>query len=727
MATHDHEHPEDQTPEYPNGKKKDPIEPEDDELIRDAEREAAEWESTVIVPPDAAASSEHDSSETWPSFPNYRIFRRLKAGGQGIIFLAVDERNEKLVAIKVLRDGVLASDRDRVRFEREALILSSLNCSGIVRIHEAGCVGKLDFLVTDFIRGKQVLKYSNDADLTIEQRVELFTKICQAMKVAHSLGIVHRDLKPANILVDSDGTPHIIDFGLAKSSALLHDETAQTITGDFVGSLPWASPEQAEGRVSHIDSKSDVYSLGVIFYQLLTGQFPYMVIGANSQVLDNICNYEPRRPSSLSFDVPKELDGIALKCLAKSREQRYPTAESLSDELISYLKGDSLPGGNLMLAPLIRTIRRHKQRVIAAAAVFVIVATSATVMTVAIKKSNAASRATQAMVEAVEGLSDLNPSSRAKQFDLLASRAKVELRDYPENLATVLHSIATAQFNVDQFESARLNYKEALELRRKVYAEPHEKIAESLAYLGSACQKMRDYREADRLYREALEMRRKLYAPNDRRIAQTLNNMATFKREQGELGDAIKLFGEALAIFEGSKDDQSELDIAKVLGSIGHAELDAGRCGAAQDHLAKSLKRKQALIHEQSPERELASVANTQFHLARFHMDCEPRHLDEAERLANLALEYRRQELPATHFHAESLLLMARIRQAQGRMGDALTYIRACVEIGSHIAGTHHEIVRDARRLAASIFENQGNSDLAREYQDPPVLLTKNQ
>ncbi|HVZ93186.1 MAG TPA: serine/threonine-protein kinase, partial [Phycisphaerales bacterium] len=217
-------------------------------------------------------------------FPGYEITREIHRGGQGVVYQAIHKATTRKVAIKVMREGPFAGVRDKARFEREVEILAQLDHPNIVGILDSGEASGSFFFVMDYISGRSLDAHIGETDLTIDESLALFAKICDAVNAAHLRGVIHRDLKPGNIRVDGSGEPHILDFGLAKvATGSISGEShphVMTVTGQFVGSLPWASPEQAAGAVGEIDLRTDVYSLGVILYQMLTGgRFPYRVIG----------------------------------------------------------------------------------------------------------------------------------------------------------------------------------------------------------------------------------------------------------------------------------------------------------------------------------------------------------------------------------------------------------------------------------------------------------------
>ena len=230
------------------------------------------------------------------SLPGYEIIEELQRGGQGVVFRAVQTGTKRQVAIKVMREGSLAGRHDRARFEREVEILGQLNHPNIVTIHDTGSVAGSTYFVMDHIAGKPLDEHVADLRLGVTDTMRLFAKVCDAVNAAHLRGIIHRDLKPSNIRVAPDGEPRVLDFGLAKVSDTDVRTATMTATGQFVGSLPWASPEQTDGESVDIDVRTDVYSLGVILYQLLTERFPYPVVGGVREVMDNIARAQPAPP-----------------------------------------------------------------------------------------------------------------------------------------------------------------------------------------------------------------------------------------------------------------------------------------------------------------------------------------------------------------------------------------------------------------------------------------------
>ena len=262
--------------------------------------------------------------------------REIQRGSQGVVYRAVHTSTHRDVAIKVMLEGPFANPRDRLRFEREVEILGQLKHPNIVTVYDSGEISGHFYYVMDLVDGPSLQEWIVSGDRSPDDRVRLFLLICDAVNAAHLRGVIHRDLKPANVRVDSSGEPHVLDFGLAKHIPGHSNRSAAadlTVTGQFLGSLPWSSPEQAMGDPDQIDIRTDVYSLGVMLYQLLTERFPYPVAGNLRDVLDNILNAEPLSPGAIDRRIDDELATIALKCLSKDLKPARPDPPESSPEI----------------------------------------------------------------------------------------------------------------------------------------------------------------------------------------------------------------------------------------------------------------------------------------------------------------------------------------------------------------------------------------------------------
>ncbi len=286
------------------------------------------------------------SLETSRSFGDYELLEEIARGGMGIVYRARQKALNREVAIKLLLHGALASGPDVERFRAEAAAAASLKHPGIVSIHEvAECEGQHYFSM-DLIAGRDLAMITRDGLLPARQAAEIVARVADAVQHAHDHGVLHRDLKPSNILMDVEGRPHVTDFGLARR---LEDAGPHTQTGSLLGTPGYMSPEQAVGKTSKVDVRSDVYGLGTVLYHLLTGRAPFNGESA-TDILRQVIENEPVAPSLLNHAIPRDLETICFKCLSKEPGRRYADARSVAEDLERFLRHEPIlarPIGNL--------------------------------------------------------------------------------------------------------------------------------------------------------------------------------------------------------------------------------------------------------------------------------------------------------------------------------------------------------------------------------------------
>ncbi|MHC5002165.1 MAG: protein kinase domain-containing protein [Planctomycetota bacterium] len=300
----------------------------------------------------------------------FRIRRLIASGGMGAVYEAIQEHPHRIVALKLMKPGVTSRSAMR-RFTQEAEILARLRHPGVAQVYEAGThddgSGGVPYFAMEYVpKAKTITQYAAVHGLTLAEKIGLFIKVCEAIQHGHEAGIIHRDLKPENILVDEDGEPKVIDFGVARTTD--HDltvTTQHTHTGELLGTLPYMSPEQVSGRRDDLDERSDVYSLGVVLYELLAGRLPYELKDLPlSEVVRTIREAPPARLSDTGSSYRGDLEVVVATALQKSRSRRYDSAASLARDLQHYLDGeriDARPDSAvyLLTTSTRRAIRRH--------------------------------------------------------------------------------------------------------------------------------------------------------------------------------------------------------------------------------------------------------------------------------------------------------------------------------------------------------------------------------
>jgi len=280
----------------------------------------------------------------------YSIRREIGAGGMGKVFEALQKSPERLVALKVLAPG-LATERHMARFEEEARFLAQLQHPGIAQVYDAGVWVDSNqkpwpYFAMEYVEGAQILtEYGSKPELTLRDRIGLFIQICAAVEHGHDMGILHRDLKPGNILVDREGRPKVIDYGVARAMDIEKALGADlTRTGEIVGTMRYMSPEQVRG--AELDARSDVYSLGVVFYEVLCGRSPYGEMQSDlASIAMAILEGQPVRPSLLEPDLSGDMEWVLMKALEKDVGRRYPTAAAMADDFRRYLEHKPLEAG----------------------------------------------------------------------------------------------------------------------------------------------------------------------------------------------------------------------------------------------------------------------------------------------------------------------------------------------------------------------------------------------
>jgi tetratricopeptide (TPR) repeat protein len=534
------------------------------------------------------------------ALPGYEILREVHRGGQGVVYQAVQQATKRAVAIKVLSGGPFASPDGRARFAREIETLARVRHPNIVSIHDSGTVLGSSYLVMDFIAGQALDEYQADGVRSVRETLRLFLKICHAVHAAHLRGVIHRDLKPSNIRVDPAGEPHVLDFGLAKLMPGSLEEpgaAAVTVTGQFVGSLPWASPEQAEGVQEQVDLRTDVYSLGVNLYRMLTGQFPYGVTGRMRDVLDNILHAEPAKPRRLHPAIDDEVETIVLKCLHKDRERRYQTAGELARDIERYLAGELIEAKRDSGWYLLRkTLRRYRWPATIVAGFLIVVTGAALALSVMYTRQTrllaaeeAARRNGQRLQAALENMlvavsqvgkgTDL--ALRRGLLDEAAQAVERELGAEPEARAWAHDMIGRTYRNLGLYDEAEQHLRAALAERQALLGREHPQVATSLNNLGELLTDRNQFAEAEGLFREALTIRQKLFGGEHPDVAQSLNNLGLVMQYRHDYDAAEKLHRAALEMCRRLRGD-AHPDVVNCLLQLGNALSNKEEYAAAE-------------------------------------------------------------------------------------------------------------------------------------------------
>jgi serine/threonine-protein kinase len=514
----------------------------------------------------------------FPEIPGYDRIVEIQRGGQGVVYRARQCSTKRIVAIKVLLEGLFASEASRYRFRREIESVVRLRHPNIVRIIDSGTApdGRL-FYVMEFVDGVPIDDPRLPHGGNLNEKLILFKRICEPVHHAHQHGIIHRDLKPGNILIDGNGSPHILDFGLAKSASEPYGDSREASsvshTGQFLGSLAWASPEQIEKSPDRIDLRTDVYSLGVILYRLITGRLPHAISNNLRQTLDEITSAAPPRPRTIKQDIPDDVETMALRCLAKEPERRYQTAGELGRDVERYLRGEPIDAKRDRTWYVFRkTLARYKTITALVVIMLGLIIGFSIFMTISYERALRAEREAranlaQALTQKTKALAvqDFLSGVLALTDPCVSSEHSVALRamldsaeqsiatrfgDHPEIEAEIRYVIGDAHFHLGGFEAAVGNHEKALELFESVHGDDHPDVAKALCNLAYLRIQRGRLDEAESMLERAHATYMSHFGEEHERTAESMRYLGDLRVAQQRYDEAHELFGQALGIYE---------------------------------------------------------------------------------------------------------------------------------------------------------------------------------
>ena len=570
----------------------------------------------------------------------YRILDRLGEGGMGVVYLAEQrEPVRRTVALKLIRSGMGSPDT-LARFDAERQALAMLSHPNIARVFHADVTDTgLPYFAMEYVRGLPLTRHCDDNRLTIPQRLELFLQVCHAVQYAHQKGIIHRDLKPTNILVtmiDDRPVPKVIDFGTAKSIHPLTRRTLHTRIGSVMGTPHYMPPEQAETADLDVDTRADIYALGVVLYELLTGALPLDDAALRNATADQLARIirdtEPPRPSarvtiprrqadpaatshalkaaerrradppSLVRQLRGDLDCITLKAMEKDRARRYETVDSLAQDVRRHLNHEPITARPPSRIDRTRKFaRRHARWLTAAAAVLIALIVglgAATAGLVRARHERDAARASAAHAHAVtsflrDTLASMPETARGPTVSvrglLDAARERLDqgaFKDIPQAEAAVRTTLGRTYAALHLDSAAEPQFAAALAIRQRLHGnQDHPDVALTLRDLAAALPARPSIDTAEPLARQALDMTRRLWPPNAREVADAQSTLANVLLAKGDYRGAEALYADALRILRNLLNDHP--DVAAALSAL----ADTRRLGNGGPHAAEPLHR----------------------------------------------------------------------------------------------------------------------------------------
>ncbi len=707
---------------------------------------------------------EHDAGEpTWteragrraaPDEPGrvigpYRLMQLLGEGGMGEVWLAEQaEPIRRQVALKLIKRGM---DTRRVisRFETERQALAVMDHPSIARVYDAGETDRgRPFFVMEYVHGEPITSYCDRNRLSMRERLRLFAKVCEGVQHAHQKAIIHRDLKPSNVLVtivDDEPQPKIIDFGVAKAiQARLTERTLFTEQGVMIGTPEYMSPEQAEMSALDVDTRTDVYALGVMLYELLTGTLPFdaeeLRSGGFDAVRKKIREDDPSKPSTkvstlgkgneesarlrrtdvsgLTRQLRGDLDWITMKALEKDRTRRYASPHELAVDIERHLTDQPVVAGPpSALYRARKFIKRHKLGVSAATlSVLVLVAFAGTMTLQAQRIAQARSQAVRVSAFLTDLFQVSDPSeargstiTAREILDRGAARIESELSEEPETQAALMATIGKVYVHLGLLADAEPHLERALETRRSLLGEDHPDTLQSMNELGVLLEAQGKLPEAQPLLEASLAGYRRELGDDAPRTLASRRSLCSLYRHQGRLDDAEPLCRAAL-------DGQ-----VRVLGRSDRATL------ASMTELALLLRKQGALDESERLYRDALEVQrrelgfdhpDTLASLVNLGLLLRTRgKLDESEGSLREALAgYRRvigDDRPATLAAAVNV---GTVLVAKGDLDAAEPFYREALEGHRRVLGEDHPATLAAMNNVGGLLDRQGRLDEAGAY-----------
>lgn len=714
-----------------------PIVPDDHErrLIEAGRRQACG------AAPDEGIGATADARRLFAdALSSYTILDEGKRGGQGVVYRAVHQATGRTVALKVMYDRPFLGESDVARFDREVRILAQLHHPNIVTVIDRGEANGRHYFAMDYVEGQRLDVYLRHRRPTVRQALDLFTSLCDAVNAAHLRGIIHRDLKPANILVCAADEPHILDFGLAKFA--VHDADADsageamTVTGQFIGSLPWASPEQADGSPDRVDLRTDVYSLGVLLYQMLTDEFPYPVTGSARDVFERIVHAEPIPPATLRPEIDNDLETIVLKSLAKSPDRRYQTAGELARDIGHFLCGEPIEAKRDSTWYVFRkTLRRYRIAVGVVLGFGLLIAGSLVALSLLYRQARHeravamdARQAESAARDAAEVESNKAQQIRRFLEDMLASpdplegagrdvtvvdvldqaaaRAGRSFPDQPEVEVSLRNTIGLTFLNLGRIESAEHQGLLARDLALRQLGPDHVETAAATYRLARVRHEQRQLPEAEDFYRESRAIFRQRLGEDHPQFLSASNDLARVLFERGQHDEAEVLFRDSIdrqcrVLGTDHPETLATMNnLAALLNSQGRYSESEALYVATIDGFRKSL----GVDHPK--------VFILMNNLANVLKDQEK--LEEASRFATDAAIGSRRILGTDHpATAAAMGTLAMICRRQGRLAEAEALNRELLALRRRLLGSDHPNTFDTMNNLAAALLAQGKLEEA--------------
>ena len=680
---------------------------------------------------------------------HYRLLEKIGEGGMGDVWLAEQrEPVRRRVALKLIKAGL--NTRETIaRFDSERQALALMDHPAIAKVFDAGSTPRgTPYFVMEYVAGIPITAYCDNHRLGTRERLELFIRVCEGVQHAHQKAIIHRDLKPSNILiteVDGRAVPKIIDFGVAKAlTQKLTDDTMYTRLGTLIGTPEYMSPEQAMSSGEDIDTRTDVYSLGIILYELLAGARPLELRKvALEEFLRRLREEEPPKPSTkfraqdavtstnvarqrqtepptLAKQIRGELDSITLKALEKDRARRYASPSDFGADIGRYLNGDAVQAVPPSLAYRARKFsRRYRVGLITAAAFALVLIAAAAVSIRQSIRANREAAIAQAVNDFLQNdlLGQASISTQSKPdpdlkvrtaLDRAARQIEGKFTQQPEVEASIRNTIGQAYIDLGVYPQAQTQFERALDIDRRVLGEKDPNTLRTMSRLGTLDKLQGKYAQAEQLLSQTLGIQRHVLGPDHADTLYTANNLANTYQKEGKYAQAEALHSQTLEIQRRVLGPEHS-DTLYTMNNLAIDYFSQGRYAQAEALLTQTLEIERRVWGPDRPDilKPMVNLA----HVYKF----EGKYA-QAEQLYSQALETSRRVLGPEHpITLSTMQSLANAYSSEGKHAQADALLNQVLEIQRRIIGPDHpDTLRTMSSLAAE-YGNEGDNAKAEQ------------
>ena len=713
----------------------------DTSLVRDvlALIEADSIPATIID--QAIARVAHDvmtaSAMTTPTLPlhtfgSYHVTGVLGEGGMGVVYLAERSDLGSRAAVKILRDAWLSPAR-RERFAAEQRTLAQLEHASIARLYDSGTLSEgTPWFVMEYVEGTPITEYCRTHQCDLRERLRLFKEICEAVAYAHSNLVVHRDLKPSNILVKSDGTVKLLDFGISKQLDALDSAAEQTRTAARMMTPAYASPEQIRG--DPVGTHTDVYSLGVILYELIVGRLPFDLANrAPGEAEKIILEREAERPSAAAKRMSlisagphlhginkgqwADLDVLVLTAMHKDVERRYRTVWALVRDVDHFLRNEPLEArGDSARYRVGKFVTRHRRSITLSAFAALVVVTLVVFYTVRLRSARNVAVAETARAERIQGFTlnllqggdeDVGPSDSLRVVTLVdrgVQEAQTLDRE-PATQAQLYETLGGLYQKLGRFPHADTLLRKSLDQRRRLFGNEHPDVAQSLIALGMLRDAQAEYDTAEALVTQGLAMMRRTLPADAPAIRKATASLGRVLDDKGDYDKAIPVLEEAVRLESAQGKPTQDLSVA--MSELANVHFYAGHYAKSDTLNRQVLAIDHGLYGDVHPH-----IADDLMNLGAIAM--ENQNFAESERYNREALVITRAWYGNAHPEtASNLTLLGRALVSEKKFDEATTVLREALQIQEGVYGKVHPRVASALNELGRVAQQKGDLDEA--------------